>query len=250
VTHEAWPVRPRTVVAGVAVLHLSGLALLTLSPQPALLGIGLTAYVLGVRHGLDADHLTAIDGAVRGLVTSRRHPVGAGFLFSLGHAATVAFGVALFAALDVAGVNDTVARAGAIVGGATLLVLGAINVPALVAGVRGRPVQRRSVLGHLGRHAASPRSLVAIGIVFGFSLDSAAAVLLLTQSSGGLAVALALPLLFGAGMSLVDTVDGELMRHICERVSETRVRANVATTAACVSLAFAIGGYELATGLA
>jgi hypothetical protein len=40
------------------------------------------------------------------------------------------------------------------------------------------------------------------------------------------------------------------MRHICERVSETRVRANVATTAACVSLAFAIGGYELATGLA
>jgi high-affinity nickel permease len=51
-------------------------------------------------------------------------------------------------------------------------------------------------------------------------------------------------------MSLVDTVDGELMRHICERVSETRVRANVATTAACVSLAFAIGGYELATGLA
>ena len=74
--------------------------------------------------------------------------------------------------------------------------------------------------------------------------------LLLTQNSVGLAVACALPLLFGAGMAIVDTADGELVRHICEAVTETRFHANVATTAACVSLAFAIGGYELATGLA
>lgn len=74
----------------VALLHLAGgTALLYGHAQPALIGLGLTAYLFGVRHAFDADHIAAIDDTVRLMLQQGRKPLGAGFFFALGHSSVV-----------------------------------------------------------------------------------------------------------------------------------------------------------------
>src|ERR1700733_14484536 len=57
--------------------------------RPALLSLALLAWVFGLRHAVDADHIAAIDNAVRKLMQDGRRPVGVGFFFSLGHSTVV-----------------------------------------------------------------------------------------------------------------------------------------------------------------
>jgi len=70
-------------------------AFVTLSAHPTLLGTALLAYVLGLRHAVDADHIAAIDNVVRKLMQEGKRPISAGLFFSLGHSLVVAIAVAV-----------------------------------------------------------------------------------------------------------------------------------------------------------
>src|ERR1700756_3462422 len=72
------------------------------SGQPALLGTALLAWVFGLRHAIDADHIAAIDNVVRKLMQAGKRPVSVGFFFSLGHSTIVALASAVIAATTVA----------------------------------------------------------------------------------------------------------------------------------------------------
>src|SRR3954449_5278624 len=95
------------MVAVVVGLHVFGwvtlLALVvphhySLGTQVFGVGIGVTAYTLGLRHAFDADHIAAIDNTTRKLMAEGRRPLSVGFFFSLGHS-TVVFGLALLFSL-------------------------------------------------------------------------------------------------------------------------------------------------------
>ena len=77
-------------------LHILGFGLLYLAnTNHLLLGMGLLAYTLGLRHAFDADHIAAIDNTVRKLIQQQRNPLGVGFYFSIGHSTVVFYGCLL-----------------------------------------------------------------------------------------------------------------------------------------------------------
>src|SRR5438105_2085080 len=123
---------------GIAVLglHLLGGAavLAAARAQPALLGLGFLAYILGLRHAFDADHIATIDNTVRKLVQQRQDPLGVGFYFSLGHS-TVVFLMALAMALvtrwarhGLPHLKTVGALVGTTVSGGFLVLIGLINL--------------------------------------------------------------------------------------------------------------------------
>jgi high-affinity nickel-transport protein len=75
------------------------------------LGIGLTAYLLGLRHAFDADHISAIDNTTRKLMADGKRPLSVGFFFSLGHASVV-LALALALKLGVGALASPVERGG------------------------------------------------------------------------------------------------------------------------------------------
>src|ERR1700757_4429178 len=104
----------------IALLHLAGWGLLLhySARYPALVGLGLAAYLLGLRHAFDADHIAVVDDTVRYLLQRGRKPLGVGFFFSLGHS-TVVFCLALglvFAAAVVKQELPQLRSAGALIG--------------------------------------------------------------------------------------------------------------------------------------
>ena len=97
------------MVGAVVGLHVVGwvtlLALVvphhySLGTQVFGVGIGVTAYTLGLRHAFDADHIAAIDNTTRKLMADGKRPLSVGFFFSLGHSSVV-FGLALLFSLGV-----------------------------------------------------------------------------------------------------------------------------------------------------
>src|SRR6202451_366573 len=107
-TRAEW-VRLAAMVGVVAALHLIGWVTLaafvapehfSLGDKTLGLGVGLTAYTLGLRHAFDADHISAIDNTTRKLMSDRQRPLAVGFFFSLGHS-TVVFGLAVLLATGV-----------------------------------------------------------------------------------------------------------------------------------------------------
>jgi high-affinity nickel-transport protein len=86
----------------IAALHVVGwgLYLHYSADHPALIGLGFVAYMFGLRHAFDADHIAAIDDTVRYLLQKGKKPLGIGFFFSLGHSTIVvclAIGIAFAA---------------------------------------------------------------------------------------------------------------------------------------------------------
>ena len=148
VTHEH---PERTVVVAmmttILLLHVVGAGLLLLAASRALpmadggvfgIGLGLTAYSLGVRHAFDADHIAAVDNTTRKLVGEGGRPQSVGFWFSLGHSSVVmavcvllAIGVRATAgqAQDDGGdVQQVAAVIGAVVAGCFLLTMALVNL--------------------------------------------------------------------------------------------------------------------------
>src|SRR4051794_19341983 len=70
--------------------------------QPVLLGTAVLAYVFGLRHAVDADHIAAIDNVVRKLMQEGKKPIAVGFFFSLGHSSIVVLAAIAIAATAVA----------------------------------------------------------------------------------------------------------------------------------------------------
>src|SRR3954447_19350240 len=209
-------------------------------------GLGLTAYLLGVRHAFDADHIAVIDNTTRKLVGEGRRSLSAGFWFSLGHSSVV-FGLAFLLAIGVRAVVgpvqdegspllQTLGLVGSIVAGTFLILIGLSNLFAAVGIAKvfrqmrsgdfdeaelERQLEQRGFLARLFarvmRRVSKPWHLYPVGLLMGLGFDTATQVALLVLAAGTAAFTLpwyaivVLPVLFAAGMSLFDAVDGVLM---------------------------------------
>jgi len=249
-----------------------------------LAGLGLAAYLLGLRHAFDADHIAAIDGVTRKLVEQARPAASVGFWFSLGHCTFVFVLSGLFTlavhtlatgpALEHA-IPQAFGPAGAIVAGLFLYVIGLANLKALLGAVRRRglpqagssrgegvlPAVRAPISVLLARTSwivDRPGGMFLVGMLFGLGLDTALEVAFLTIAAGGLLVAapyacLVLPVLFAAGMMLLDTLNGCFMSAAYTWASirpAGRNYYNAVVTAVAVAAAFAVGSLQLASVIA
>src|SRR5690349_20983641 len=106
IQHLASTMRGQT--AGLCILLIAGNTAAWLwawhafATRPALLGTALLAWVFGLRHAVDADHIAAIDNVVRKLMHEGKRPVATGFFFSLGHSTVVVLASAAIAATTAA----------------------------------------------------------------------------------------------------------------------------------------------------
>jgi nickel/cobalt transporter (NiCoT) family protein len=236
--------------SAVAALHSAAVALLfggtAAGGEPLAIGLVLTAYLAGVKHSYDWDHLAAIDNATRKFVAERKDPVSVGFAFSLGHSSVVV----LAAMLLVAGVsligsvlmaegtagNLLLGLIGSGVSGLFLLAVGIFNGSAFVRtvkacrGIRHGATVPEAVLAGGGLVARllirplarveRPRHIFLIGFLFGLGFDTATTIgLLIMATAATLAgvsplALLALPLAFAAAMTLCDTVNGVVMMRM------------------------------------
>ena len=268
--------------AGVAVLHVAGwgLFLYYAGANPALAGLGTLAYTFGLRHAFDADHIAAIDNTTRKFLQDDRRPMGIGFFFSLGHSSVV---LGLTAALAFATVRVGAAipglqRYGGVVGasisGTFLLLVAALNLLVLADVVRvfrgmraGRydaaALERRLLdqglfsrvfLKRLGDRVDASWKMFPLGLLFGLGFDTATEVGLLAIAAGvatqqmPILAVLSLPLIFAAGMSLMDTADGAFMSHAYGWAFSNPVRKvyyNLTVTSLSVLVAVVVGGVEL-----
>ncbi|MGD8201320.1 HoxN/HupN/NixA family nickel/cobalt transporter [Ornithinimicrobium sp. W1679] len=276
--------RRSMVLASLAVLalHVLGWGSLFLLVGPAQLelggaqgqvfgvAVGITAFTLGARHAFDADHIAAIDNTTRRLVAEGRPATNVGFWFSLGHSTVV---VAL-AALVAAGLSTLVRDAtsaestwnrftsvwGPLVAGIFLLVIAAVNVVSLRAsGGHGPAGPVTRVLDRIGTRIRTPRQMYVVGLLFGLGFDTATEVsLLILAGSAGVAqlpwwAVMTLPVLFAAGMSTFDLLEGWVARLAYGRASEQpdRLRRyNVGVTLVSVVVAGVVGLVSLSGALA
>ncbi len=247
------------------------------------IGIGITAYTLGLRHAFDADHIGAIDNATRTLMSRGQRPLSVGFWFSLGHS-TVVFVLGLLVTLGVRGLGGAVTdrdssldRAtgviGPVVSGSFLVLIGILNLVLLVSVVgifrrmrRGehdeaeleRQLAARGLLtrfyGRATRAVRAPWQLYPLGMLFGLGFDTATEVALLVLAGGAAAsglpfyAILCLPILFAAGMSLFDTLDGAFMSLAYGWAFSQPIRKvfyNITVTGLSVAVALLIGSIEL-----
>jgi high-affinity nickel-transport protein len=266
----------------VGVLHLIGLCFLYIGGKtsPVLLGMGFISYMLGLRHAFDADHIAAIDNTIRKLVQQDKNPSGVGFFFSLGHSSVV-FVMAVITALSVQWAQKELPQLqeigeliGTIVSGSFLLIIGILNLVILkdlykvflkMRNGKYDADQMEALLlsrGLMGRFFSPLFKLVnkswhvyPLGFLFGLGFDTASEVALLAisasaaKSSISVIGVLALPILFAAGMSLMDTADGIFMEKAYQWAFATPLRKvyyNITITAVSVSAALLIGVIELA----
>jgi high-affinity nickel-transport protein len=256
-------------------------------------GVGVLAYSFGLRHAFDADHIAAVDNTTRKLLGDRavrggRRPLSVGFWFSLGHSSIV-FVLSFLLALGVkalAGqVEDGGSRLhavtgviGASVSGVFLWVLGLLNLGALAGILKVLRSMRRGefdeaeleaqldrrglmnrLLGGLTRAVRKAWHIYPVGVLFGLGFDTATEVGLLVLAGGAAAFSLpfwsivVLPVLFAAGMCLMDTVDGVLMNAAYGWAFARPARKifyNITITSISVAVALVIGTVELVGVLA
>ena len=257
-------------------------AFLAFHDKPVLLGTAFLAYTFGLRHAVDADHIAAIDNVTRKLMQEGKRPLSAGFFFSLGHSTIVVVAslVVYLTAAVVATQFDAIKSVGAIVGTSIsaffLIAIALVNI-VILRGVwqnfqevrkgAGYTNQNPDMLlggGMLGRifrplfrMVSRPWHMYPIGVLFGLGFDTATEVALLGISAAAAAkglsvVAMAVfPVLFTAGMTLVDTTDGILMVGAYGWAFMKPIRKlyyNLTITFVSVIVALMVGGIE-ASGL-
>lgn len=280
------------MVAVVAALHLIGWGTLvflvapehfTVGQKTLGVGIGLTAYTLGMRHAFDADHISAIDNTTRKLMGEGKRPMTVGFWFSLGHS-TVVFGLAVLLSFgikalagsvedDSSTLHQVTGLIGTSVSGGFLYLIAAINIVILLGIVRVFRDMRRGIydeaqleehlanrgfmnriLGRVMRLVTKPWQMYPIGVLFGLGFDTATEVALLVLAGSTAAAGLpwyailCLPVIFAAGMSLFDSIDGSFMNFAYGWVLANPVRKvyyNLIITGLSIAVALVIGTIEL-----
>src|SRR6266540_3828885 len=266
----------------VALLHVLGWGLFVgvASRYPAFAGAGVLAYTFGLRHAFDADHISAIDDTTRFMLQKGKRPLGTGFFFSLGHSSVVfslAFGLAFAAKAVQSRIpqwQDFGGTVGASVSGVFLWVIGVLNLVVLLEIIRiwGQMkqgsyhrehledllLQRGFVNRILGGRAQKlinhSWQMYPLGLLFGLGFDTASQVGLLALAGGAVSgkasflAIMSLPILFAAGMSLVDTTDGALMTKAYDWAFTNPLRKlwyNLTTTGLSVAVALVVGTIEL-----
>jgi nickel/cobalt transporter (NiCoT) family protein len=250
-------------------------------------GIGVTAYLLGVRHAFDADHIAVIDNTTRKLVGEGKRALSGGFWFSLGHCSVV-FGLAFLLSIGVRAIvgpvqdeNSTMLQTlgliGSLVAGTFLILIGLTNLVSVFGiakvfrAMRDGEFDEAELERHLDnrgfvarllstvlRRVDKPWHLYPVGLLMGLGFDTATQVALLVLAAGAAAFTmpwyaiLVLPVLFAAGMSLFDALDGIFMVRAYNWAFLHPVRKvfyNLTVTVLSVVVALAVGAIVLA-GLA
>jgi nickel/cobalt transporter (NiCoT) family protein len=246
---------------------------------PVLLGTAFLAYSFGLRHAVDADHIAAIDNVTRKLMQEGKRPVAVGFLFSLGHSTIVVVGALLIAvaALGLQQRLDHFRSIGGVIGtlvsAVFLLAIALVNLIVLRSVYRtfrsvrrGEPyvdedldllLANRGFLARIFRpiFAMVRRSwhMYPLGVLFGLGFDTATEIGLLgisaAEASRGLPLIsiLVFPVLFAAGMSLIDTTDNILMLGAYGWAYVKPIRKlyyNLTITSVSVVVALVVGGIE------
>ena len=266
----------------VVFLHVLGwgLFLYLARHNPALAGLGSLAYTFGLRHAFDADHIAAIDNTTRKFLQDGKRSMGTGFFFSLGHS-TIVFSLAAGLAIAAKTVNSKIPSfqdygtyIGASVSGTFLLLIGLLNLFVLldILGVframkrgvyneqkleealQSQGLMSRFFLKRVGDRIDASWKMYPLGILFGLGFDTATEIGLLAIAAGVathhvpfLAV-ISLPIIFAAGMSLMDTADGAFMSHAYGWAFSNPVRKvyyNITVTSLSVTVALVIGSIEL-----
>ena len=245
-----------------------------------LLSTGLLAYGFGLRHAVDADHISAIDNTTRKLMQEGQKPIGVGFFFSLGHSTVVVLLCAALA-LSTAYVEHHLPQwkniggvAGTIISGCFLYLIGIINLTVMIDLFKAfkrvangenyddldvdQYLANRGLIGRffrpLFRMVSKSWHMYLIGFLFGLGFDTATEVGILAVSAHGGQVGMSfwtimlLPALFTAGMCLVDTSDGILMLGAYGWAFIKPIRKlyyNLCITLLSVLVAFVVGTYEL-----
>ena len=245
------------------------------------IGLGLTAYTLGMRHAFDADHIAAIDNTTRKLMAEGKRPLSVGFWFSLGHSSIVfalclllAFGVrALAGQVEGGRLQSTTGLIGTGISGAFLYLIGILNLVVLVGILKVFAQMRRGafdeaaledqlanrglmnrILGGATKAVRKGWHMYPVGLLFGLGFDTATEVGLLVLAGGAAAFTLpwyailTLPILFAAGMSLLDTADGCFMNFAYGWAFSKPVRKvyyNITITGLSVAVALIVGTIEL-----
>jgi high-affinity nickel-transport protein len=248
------------------------------------IGVGILAYTLGMRHAFDADHIAAVDNTTRKLMADGgRRPLSVGFWFSLGHS-TIVFGLAFLLSVgvkalagqvedDSSELHSATGIIGASVSGVFLWILGILNLIVLLNIIavfrrmrtgeydeaelehhlNHRGFMNR-FLGGLTRSVTKPWHIYPVGVLFGLGFDTATEIGLLVLAGGAAAfnlpfyAILVLPVLFAAGMCLLDTIDGVFMNFAYGWAFAKPVRKvfyNITITALSVAVALIIGTIEL-----
>jgi high-affinity nickel-transport protein len=244
-------------------------------------GTGVAAYTLGLRHAFDADHIAAIDNTTRKLMSEGKRPTSVGFFFSLGHSTIVfvlaflfAIGVKALGMRDGSRLHELTGWIGTGVSGIFLYVIAALNVVILWGVIKvfcemrsgpydeaelERRLEARGLVnrffGGFAKTISKPWQMYPVGVLFGLGFDTATEVMLLFLAAGAAGAGLpfyailCLPILFAAGMSLLDTIDGSFMNFAYGWAFSKPVRKvfyNIAVTGLSVVVALAIGTIELA----
>jgi high-affinity nickel-transport protein len=251
------------------------------------MGVAVLAYTLGLRHAFDADHISAIDNTTRKTMNQRQgtgqpRPLGYGFFFSLGHSTiVVAIGVGILIAEKTvftavshnnSGLEQFGGIFGTIVSASFLFLIGILNLIVLGGIIRVWQSMRRGQYNEaeldrqlenrgffyrfFGRWMGAINKewqLYPVGVVFGMGFDTATEVALLattalyaSQHIPWYAI-ICLPILFTAGMTLLDTTDGIFMNVAYGWAFFNPVRKvyyNLIITGLSVAICFFIGGIE------
>jgi high-affinity nickel-transport protein len=247
---------------------------------PVLLGTALLAYSFGLRHAVDADHIAAIDNVTRKLMQDGKRPVAVGFMFSLGHSTVVVLGSAAIAGAALAlqhrldAFRNVAGVIGTLVSAFFLFAIAIINLIVLrsiyrtfVRVRRGEPYVEEDLDLLLGSRGLLSRvfrpmfrmitrswHMYPLGVLFGLGFDTATEIGLLgvsaTEASKGLSFwsVLVFPILFAAGMSLIDTTDNILMLGAYGWAFVKPIRKlyyNITITCISVVVALVVGGIEV-----
>jgi len=246
-------------------------------------GTAALAYVLGMRHAFDADHISAIDNTTRKLMSEGQRPLGVGFFFSLGHSSVV-FVLALLLNFGIKSLGGELKNEdsalhhytgliGTSVSGAFLMIIALLNLVILVS-IVGVFIQMRKgtysdeelekhlnsrgllmrFFGPIARRIDKSWKMYPLGILFGLGFDTATEIGLLVLAGSSVVAGLpwwaiiSLPLFFAGGMSLLDTIDGSFMNFAYGWAFSKPVRKvyyNIIITGLSVAVALFVGGLEI-----
>jgi len=290
-TREEWR-RMALMFGFIAFLHIAGALLMWRATSGnyvladgSLFGWGTAAlaYVLGMRHAFDADHISAIDNTTRKLMAEGQRPLAVGFFFSLGHSSVVAglaillnFGIkALGTQLkdENSSLHHWTGLIGATVSGTFLMLIAILNLIVLVSIVGVFLKMRKGLyneeelekhldsrgflmrfFGPIARRIDASWKMYPLGILFGLGFDTATEVGLLVLAGSSVIAGLpwwaiiSLPLFFAGGMSLLDTIDGSFMNFAYGWAFSKPVRKvyyNIVITGLSVGVALFVGGLEI-----
>lgn len=261
-------------------MHLCGLilVLITVPKYPSFWALSFLAYTLGMRHAFDADHIAAIDNTVRLLVHQKKSSYGVGFFFSLGHS-TVVFLMAIvvgisakWAKVKLPLLEKIGGHVGTLVSGVFLIGIAIFNLLILIKLYRSFKANKKEIsekqldklllsrgiitkfTAPLFRGINRSWQMYPIGFLFGLGFDTATEIALIAlsattaQTGTPLIGIIALPILFAAGMNIMDTTDSVMMSGAYSWAFDTPKRKayyNIVVTTISVIAAFSIGIIEL-----